>query len=204
MDTARAEDMADETPEPFIDEGGAGRPRWVESGEKALAILVAVALAGSALAIGSVHTVALVPVAAVAAAAAIVAVPLREIGAKDRAWPAPALILLALSLFTALQAVPLPLGFLAKIAPANADVWSRSLMPFGERPGWGSVSLDPGATLVEALKWLTYASTFFAAAVLGARRGAEDQHPLEARRSTVVAVMTVEEGLVDVRQVIRV
>lgn len=201
MDTARAEDMADETPEPFIDEGGAGRPRWVESREKALAILVAVALAGSALAIGSVHTAALVPVAAVAAAAAIVAVPLREIGAKDRAWPAPALILLALSLFTALQAVPLPLGFLAKIAPANADVWSRSLMPFGERPGWGSVSLDPGATLVEALKWLTYASTFFAAAVLGARRGAQLVLALVLGSATVVAVVTLAHGMVDARKV---
>lgn len=169
--------------------------------ERALAILVAAALVGSSLAIGAVHTVVLVPVAAVSIAAAIVAVPLRELGAKGRSWPAPALVLLALSLYTALQAVPLPLGALRAIAPANADIWARSLLPFGEQVGWGSVSVDPGATLVEALKWLSYACTFFAAAVLGARRGAQLVLALVLGSATLLALVTMAHGLTGAQSV---
>ena len=87
------------------------------------------------------------------------------------------------------------------IAPANADVWARSLLPFGERPAWGSISLDPGASLVEALKWLTYASTFFAASVLGARRGTQLVLALVVSSATLLAVVTVSNGLLDARKV---
>jgi hypothetical protein len=192
----------DDAPEPA--ERGArtpARPQRLQDRERWLALLVGVALCGSALAIGAVHAVVLVPVAAVAAAAALVAVPLRELDAKERAWPAPALILITLALFTALQAVPLPLWLLAKIAPANADVWARSLLPFGERPAWGSVSVDPGATLVEALKWLTYASTFFAASVLSARRGARLVLALVVGSATLLALVTLAHGMTDARKV---
>lgn len=202
METPRDGTEGEEAPEPIAGDGAApARPGWLRDRERLLTILVGAALCGSALAIGAVHTVVLVPVAAIAAAAAIVAVPLRERSAKERAWPAPALILLALALFTALQAVPLPLGVLAKIAPANADIWARALQPLGERPAWGSVSVDPGATLVEALKWLTYASTFFAAAVLGARRGAQVVLALVLGSATLLALVTLAHGMVDARRV---
>lgn len=202
MDTARDEGTTeDEAPEPLARDGGSGRPRRLPAQERTLAILVAVALVGSVLAIGAVHTVVLVPVAAVAAAAAIVAVPLRELGAKERAWPAPALIFLALALYTALQAVPLPLAVLEKIAPANHDIWARSLLPFGERPSWGSLSVDPGATVVEALKWLTYANTFFAAAVLGARRGAQLVLALVLGSATLLALVTLAHDVASARTV---
>lgn len=200
MDAAREGPGRDEGAEPL---GGdrRGGPWRLPARERALAILVATALAGSALAIGAVHTVVLVPVAAVAAAAALVAVPLREPGTRERAWPAPALVLLGLALFTALQAVPVPLRALSVFAPANADVWARALEPLGERPTWGSVSLDPGATLVEALKWWTYACTFFAASVLGSRRGTQLLLALVLGSATVLALVTVAHGMVDAHKV---
>jgi hypothetical protein len=46
---------------------------------------------------------------------------------------APATILLltgvGLTAYTALQCVPMPIGLLAAIAPHNAEVWSRVLLP---------------------------------------------------------------------------
>jgi hypothetical protein len=176
-------------------------PRRLQKLERALIALVAVLLVGSVEAIGSVHTVVLVPFALVAIAAAIVAIPVRDTAPPDRAWPAPALLLIGLSLFTALQAVPLPLSFLAKIAPANADVWARSLLPFGEHAAWGSISLDPGATLVEALKWLAYACAFFAAATLAKRRGMAFVLALVFGSATLLAIVTLIHGMVDAHKV---
>ena len=183
------------------EERPAGPRNRFEKLERALTILVAVALAGSALAIGGVHTVVLVPVAVIAIAAAVVAVPLRETTAPQRAFPAPMLLLLALSLYTALQAVPMPLSALAKIAPANADIWARSLLPFGEHPTWGSVSLDPGATLVEALKWLVYACTLFGASTLAARRGTAWVLALVFASATLVALVTFAHGMVEAKKI---
>ena len=46
-----------------------------------------------------------------------------------------------------------PLGWLAVIAPHNADVWSRALVPLGEAgPAWAPITLDPIATRVEVLE----------------------------------------------------
>ncbi len=169
--------------------------------EKALLVLVSIALGGSALSLGAVHTVVLVPIALVAIAAALVAVPLRETTAPNRGLPAPMMLLLGLSLFTAFQAVPFPLRFLSIVAPANADVWARSLLPFGEHPTWGSISLDPGATVVEALKWLTYACTFFGASVLAARQGARVVLALVFASSTLIALVTLAHGMADAQKI---
>ncbi|MEZ4294135.1 MAG: O-antigen ligase family protein [Polyangiaceae bacterium] len=200
MESRRTDDDTP-LPEPPAELGAPSRPRRILQQEQLLWVMVAVAVAGSVMAIGSVHTVVLVPVAALAAASAIVAAPLRELGARDRAWPAPSLVFLGLALFTALQAVPLPMGVLKVIAPANADVWSRSLLPFDARPEWGSLSLDPGATVVESLKWLTYACTFFSATVLGARRGTQAVLAVVLGSATLLSVVTVAHGMVDAKKV---
>ncbi|MFO0586407.1 MAG: O-antigen ligase family protein [Polyangiaceae bacterium] len=172
-----------------LDSGPMGtRERW-------LLALVIVALAGSALAIGAVHTVVLVPVALVAMAAAIVAVPLWLAPKPDRTFTAPGILLIALGLYSAAQAIPLPLGLLEKIAPANADVWARSLAPLGEVVTRGSISLDPGASLVEALKWITYGCVFLAAATLSMRRGPAFVLGLVFSSATLVAATTLLHGI---------
>lgn len=202
------EERGEEEQEGTRDDGPPAGPgaRWLsgnrnEKLERALTALVALSLIGSAMAIGAVHTAALVPVAIVSLVTALVAVPLRETTAPQRGFPAPMLLLLALAAFTALQAVPMPLTWLAKIAPANADIWARSLLPFGERPTWGSISLDPGATLVEALKWLTYACTLFGAATLAARRGTAQVLLLVFVSATLVALVTLGHGMAEAKKI---
>ena len=119
--------------------------------------VLASAIVGSAFAVGSVHTLTLCAVTAALATAAI--------GAWWNAEPLkmrPAATLLlatgcALTLYTALQCVPLPLRWLAAVAPYNADVWSRALTPLHERgPTWAPITLDPVATRVEVLKGVAY------------------------------------------------
>jgi hypothetical protein len=66
------------------------------------------------------------------------------------------------------------MGVLKFLAPRNADVWERALRPFGSTPSmWASISLDPGASHIEVLKWLVYAGVFALAACSDAHR-AED------------------------------
>jgi tetratricopeptide (TPR) repeat protein len=52
-------------------------------------------------------------------------------------------------------------------------VWSRSLQPIGEAVPHGALSLDPGASIVEALKWASYAALVHVGAVLSARGGGD-------------------------------
>jgi hypothetical protein len=60
---------------------------------------------------------------------------------------------IGLTAYTALQCVPMRIGWLAVIAPHNADVWSRALSPLHEPgPSWAPISLVPIATRVEVLK----------------------------------------------------
>lgn len=62
-----------------------------------------------------------------------------------------ALSLGALALFTALQSLPLPLSWLATLAQASHAVWAE-LAALSGRERWGSISLDPGATRLEAVR----------------------------------------------------
>jgi len=115
--------------------------------------VLAAAIAGSALAVGTVHTITLCVVTGVLAVAAVLA----WWGAEPMKARSAATLLLftgiGLTAYTALQCVPMPIGWLAVIAPHNADVWSRALSPLHEPgPSWAPISLDPIATRVEVLK----------------------------------------------------
>ena len=95
---------------------------------------------------GTVHTVTLCIVTAVLAVAAVLA----WWGAEPMKARSAATLLLftgiGLTAYTALQCVPMPIGWLAVIAPHNADVWSRALAPLHEPgPSWAPISLDPTA-----------------------------------------------------------
>jgi hypothetical protein len=167
----------------------------VKTPELALIVLVAMVVAGSALALGTVHLAALCVVAVAATGAALLGL---SVGGSTTRTRLPLLALAGLTLFTLLQALPLPMSVLAAIAPRNADVWARSLAPFGALgPRFAPISLDPAATLVEALKWATYACTFFAGARIGERRGLSPLLAIVFSTGLAVGAITFVHGLVE-------
>ncbi|MBI4706275.1 MAG: lipid A core--O-antigen ligase [Deltaproteobacteria bacterium] len=167
-----------------------------------LQILLPVITVGSLLAIGAVHP----PVMLVLGATGILALCLAlaaRLGPR-RASPvtSPVAVLLALAGFCFLQQVPLPLGWLEVLGPANADVWSRALLPLGESvAGPVPLSLDPGATRMEVLRWLTYGGAFAAASVVASRRGAPWGVGLVFMAALVAALATIGHGLVGATKV---
>lgn len=165
-------------------------------GVNVVAGLLAFVVIVSALAIGTVHVqtlVLLAPLAFVAAALGILH-DLKRRGATAIALPATIATILAF--ITLLQVVPLPAAWVAKIAPANADIWARSLLPFGEDgPRFVSLSLDPGASLVEALKWSSYAAVVTASATVSARYGATVGIGMMFVSAVFVAAATMAHGL---------
>lgn len=160
------------------------------------AVLLAIVVLGSVLAIGTVHLAALAVVSAVAFAAAGVALHRQAQAQQSVVLPLPVLIFAGLALFTLLQVVPLPMRWLEAIAPANADVWQRSVLPLGEgAPRWAPISLDPGASLVEVLKWTTYAAVFLTAAAVAARHRAQWGVGIVFGTALVAALATLGHGL---------
>jgi tetratricopeptide (TPR) repeat protein len=133
--------------------------------------VLGLALAGAALAVGAVHTITLCVVTAILLGAAL----LGGAGAEPaRSRSAATLLLITgvgLTLYTALQCVPMPLSWLSVVAPHNADVWSRALTPLHEGgPAWAPISLDPIATRVEVLKGMAYLLAFITALWIARRR----------------------------------
>ncbi|MGA2448225.1 MAG: tetratricopeptide repeat protein [Polyangiaceae bacterium] len=136
------------------------------------ALLLALAVAGSALAVGSVHTPVL---CAVAALVAVAAVTTWWSGQPVRVRPAETVLVAVaagLVLVTGLQIVPLPSAWLSHVEPYGAAVWSRALSPLREAgPAWIPVSLDPTATRIELLKGAAYLCALLAALRVARRRG---------------------------------
>jgi tetratricopeptide (TPR) repeat protein len=133
--------------------------------------LLAASIAGAALAVGSVHTITLCIVTGCLGAAAVA---LWWGTAPTKVRRVATLLLVAglgLTAYTALQCVPMPIGLLEALAPYNADVWSRALLPLREAgPRWVPLSLDPVATRVEVLKGVAYLLAFVAALRVARRR----------------------------------
>ncbi|MBI3200126.1 MAG: O-antigen ligase family protein [Myxococcales bacterium] len=154
---------------------------------------IAFATVGSVLAIGSVHLPATVVTGVLATAAATLALRTRVTGFGALQ---PAGVLLLLAAYSGLQAVPIPFSLLATLAPNNADVWRRALAPLGAAgPGWASISLDAGASVVEALKWLTYAFVFVASAITSMKRGATWGLSIVLVAGVAAALTTLVHGL---------
>lgn len=135
---------------------------WADPIGEALLVIVVV---GSVLAIGTVHVQSLLVVSALALIGGTLS------GMALARLPAPAIVLGSLGLFSALQAAPLPARWVQWVSPASAEVWHRCLAPFGAALSRFPVSLDPGASIAEALKWLTYAAVYVMAVRVRARRG---------------------------------
>jgi tetratricopeptide (TPR) repeat protein len=126
-------------------------------------VLLCGVIAGSALAIGTLHTTVLCVVTALLGVCAVLAWFRAE---PFRGRPAATIVLavgVALTAYTLFQSVPLPAGLVAVIAPQTADVWARSLMPLHEAgPAFVTLSLDPIATRIEVLRGVAYVLMFLA------------------------------------------
>ncbi|MCU0691877.1 MAG: O-antigen ligase family protein, partial [Polyangiaceae bacterium] len=169
--------------------------RWLE-------LLLGVVVVGSVLAVGTVHVPTLLVIGTLSIACGALALHVYQRDAGR--WPItlPAAGVLGLTAWTALQALPLPSGFVAAIAPHNADVWAHVLDPLGAPgPSWHPISLDPGATWVEALKGVTYLGVVVASSVIAHRRGAVFGVALVALSGVCAALFTIMHGLAGMTKV---
>jgi tetratricopeptide (TPR) repeat protein len=158
--------------------------------ERAAVGALVVAIGGSALAFGALHPPMLVIAALASAAAAVLFGPSK---APKSVW-----FLLALAGYTALQMLPLPAAWIAGLSPASAAVWQGVLEPLGEgRPAWATLSVDPGGTALETLKWSAYACVLLAASAWRSRRGANGLAIVVFLSAFAVALVTLAHGAVD-------
>lgn len=159
-----------------------------------LTILLAMSVVGSLLAVGTVHVLSLLFVAPVTIAAGTVAIWVED--TPRRRFPAPAVILALLGLYSLLQSVPLPLAWVSALSPLAAQTWTDALrlaeVPSGR---WVSLSVEPGASRVEALKWLSYAALFVAAGRLSREKGAQRGVIILVGAALLGGVLCVVHGL---------
>lgn len=133
--------------------------------------ILAASLFGSAMALGAVPTIVLLVVTALLGAATWLiwagAEPMRpRTAASLLFWTA-----VLLTLWTVVQAIPVPTALLKALSPQAADVWGRALLPLHEAgPHWATLSLDPVATRVQAVRGVAYLLTFVAAVRVANRR----------------------------------
>lgn len=160
--------------------------------------LLGIIVVCSVLAIGSVHVTVLLVVASAATVCATLSIlGGGEVGTSPFAWLALGLIGLTL-----LQAIPLPWSLLAVVAPQNAEVWSGARELLSDKPtAPAPLSLDPGATLVEALKLWTYFCVLVAAANAASRRGATWGALLLCGSALLLALCTLGHGVLDATKV---
>ncbi len=126
--------------------------------------LFALGIVGSASALGAIHTPVLLATAAIFGASAFFGWR-SENPSRVRSMATLLVALgVALTAYTALQAIPLPRGLVAALSPYAAEVWDRSLRPVGlAGPAWITLSLDPVATRIQVLRGATYLACLLAA-----------------------------------------
>ncbi len=166
------------------------QPWLARRGDAALGVGIGLTVVGSMLAVGSVHPPWVIGFAAIAIATGTLAIVLDS--ARLRELPPPAGILAGLAAFTALQFAPLPTGWVAALSPRAADAWRRAAALLGDpSPVGSSLSIEPGATALEALKWLGYGALFVAAARLARRRGPQTGMGLVFASAATAALVTL-------------
>jgi hypothetical protein len=171
------------------------RPRNRETAPRetiGVALLV-LTLVGSALAFGAQQTWAIVTFSITSAGAALCLAPARlpRIG-----W-----VLAGLAVYTMLQVVPLPLGVLRWLSPSSASVWQGALVPLKDNVRFATLSVDPAATALEALKGCAYLCVLVAASGWRARRRSLRPALLVFGSALVVCLVTLLHGVLDVGRV---
>jgi tetratricopeptide (TPR) repeat protein len=156
---------------------------------------LALAVGFSALAAGGVHLWVLTGYAALVVISGLLALPLGQPGGSRDVVGAS--VWFALASFCLLQALPLPRAWLEALAPNNADIWARSLSPFGlPPPALASISLAPQRTIVEALKFASYGVVFGVSARLARQCGVSWLARLVFASALAVALVTAAHQLV--------
>lgn len=155
-------------------------------------IVIALVVCLSALALGGAHVYVVLAGAGLVLGAGV----LSYIDGSLKRVPGPAWVLLGLGAYTLVQSAPLPLAVLRVMSPHAADVWARALVPLREPVTFGSMSVDPGASSVEAAKWCSYAIAFSLAAGFGRRAGASPVSWLIFGSAMLVAAATLGHSLV--------
>jgi tetratricopeptide (TPR) repeat protein len=134
--------------------------------------LLAAAIAVPVFALGGLHTPVLCITTALLGASAFIA---WFYGSPTRPrLPATVLFVtgVGLTVFTLLQALPLPAGVVRVLAPSTAETWAGALDPLHEPgPSWTALSLDPSSTWVQVLRGVAYLLAFLAALRVCDRRG---------------------------------
>ncbi len=162
--------------------------------ELVLTGLLALVVIGSLLAVGTVHVGVLLFITPIALLGAGI-VSLCEDSLAD-SMPAPAWVLSGLSLYSLLQSVPVPWSWLRRLSPISAQTWAEARQLIGSNVHRAaSISVDPGASRVEALKWLSYAAVFVCAATLTKRKGAKRGLSLVVIAAFAGGVLTIIHGL---------
>lgn len=133
---------------------------WVEWAQLGLLALVVV---GSALSLGAQSVAATLTFALLA----WLGVGLSLSGRPSLPWVA--LPLGALAVWSALQAAPLPRSWLALASPHAAEIWSGAEELLGAGSLRGSLSLAPSASLLEAVKYASYAAVAIMSASLASQ-----------------------------------
>lgn len=125
-----------------------------KAADRVLPWWLTLSLLGSALAIGSApYWVSVGTLGAIILTSPVV------FGGLARGWSGLSTLLLFLAVYSAAQLVPLPVSWLEVVAPHSAEYF-RGLERIPGTPvgrSWGALSLDPGATALEVLKWSVYA-----------------------------------------------
>ena len=159
-----------------------------------LTILLALVVLGSLLAVGTIHVKVLLVVAPVALlGAAIVAFVEDD---HNIYMPVPAWVIAGLSLYCLLQSLPIPWYWLHRLSPVAAQTWADARQIIGGNAHQSaSISVDPGGSRIEALKWLCYAAVFTTAATLTKRTGAKRGLGLVVTAALVGGILTIIHGL---------
>lgn len=137
--------------------------QWGRAEGISFALLTA-SVALSALAAGAVHTVTLLVVGALICTGCVPL--LRGLHFNALSW-----VLSLLAAACLLQALPLPIRLVDLLSPNGADVWQRSADALGQHWTHVSLSLAPRASLIEALKFSSYALVVALSATLAQKRG---------------------------------
>lgn len=134
--------------------------------------LFALVIAVSVLAMGALDTGVLCLVTVVLAAAAGLAWLGGDALVPRGSASVLLLVCLGLTLYTLLQAVPLPAQWINALSPHAGDVWAHALDPFHQpAPSKITLSVDPASTRVEVLRGVAYGLTFLVGLRVAHRRG---------------------------------
>lgn len=140
--------------------------------EALLKSALATTLLGAVMLVGAVHVTSMLLVGLGGTLCLVLALLVEQGRRTPGGRVLPAILLWALATVCVVQLLPLPMSILKVVAPTNADIWARSLLPTGEpSPTWAPVSLDPAATAVETLRWFSYGALTYATATVARREG---------------------------------